>query len=165
MHLPIHRFRRAALLLALAASALLAGAAENSLSVVEPYVRMPPPGTPTTGAFMTIRNSGDSDRKLIKVDSPVAGSVELHTHLNDNGVMKMRQVKDIDVKSKGEATLKPGSYHVMLIDLKQTLKEGDSVPLTLRFDDGSSQQINAPIKTPQAMMKMPMDGEHGKMKH
>lgn len=161
------RFRRVALLLAAVALPVSTSvlAAEADLAVVDAYVRMVPPGTPTTGAFMTIKNSGSADRKLLKADSPVAKAVELHNHINDNGVMKMRQVKEIDVKSKGQAELKPGSYHVMLIDLKQTLKEGDTVPVTLTFDDGSTKKVDAPVKNPQAMMQMEHDQSHGKMKH
>lgn len=157
------RFRHLALLLGAAASlsALNAQAAEADLSVADAYVRLAPPGTPTTGAFMTIKNAGSADRKLLKADSPVARSVELHNHINDNGVMKMRQVAEIDVKAKGQAVLKPGSYHIMLIDLKAPLKEGETVPMTLTFDDGSTKQLDAPIKKPQAMMQM--DKEH--MKH
>lgn len=123
-------------------------AAEAGISVTDHYVRMVPPGVPTSGAFMTIRNSGSTDRKLLKVDSPAARTVELHTHVNDNGMLKMRQVKEIDVKAHGQAELKPGSYHIMLIDLKQLLKEGETVPLTLTFDDGSTKKLDAPVKKP-----------------
>lgn len=137
-------------------------AGEAELAVSDAYVRMAPPGTPTTGAFMTIRNESGVDRKLVRADSQVAKTVELHNHINDNGVMKMRQVREIDVKAKGEATLKPGSYHIMLIDLKQPLKDGETVALTLSFDDGSTKKVDAPVRRPQAMMQM-MDQGH--MKH
>jgi len=157
-------FRIRNLVALLATVSLPAFAAD--LGVVDAYVRMVPTGTPTTGAFMTIKNSGSTDRKLVKADSPAAKTVELHNHINDNGVMKMRQVKEIAVKAGGQAELKPGSYHVMLIDLKAPLKEGETVPLTLTFDDGSSQTIDAPVKKPQAMMQqMEHKMDHGKMKH
>lgn len=162
--------RHLVLLLAVTATLPIATplfAAEAELTVSDYYVRMVPPGTPTSGAFMTIRNGGSSDRKLVKADSPAANTVELHTHINDQGMMKMRQVKAIDVKAHGQAELKPGSYHIMLIDLKQTLKEGESVALTLTFDDGSTRKIDAPVKRPQAMLQMEMNKgtEHGKMQH
>lgn len=162
--------RRLVLLLAVTATLPMANplfAAEAELTVSDYYVRMVPPGTPTSGAFMTIRNGGGSDRKLVKADSPAAKTVELHTHINDQGMMKMRQVKAIDVKAHGQAELKPGSYHIMLIDLKQTLKEGETVALTLSFDDGSTRKIDAPIKRPQVMLQMEMnkDTDHGKMQH
>ena len=168
------RFRRVALLLAAAITlpvSMLSVAAETDLTVTDAYVREVPPGTSNSLAFMTIKNSGSADRKLVRADSPVAKTVELHTHTNDKGVMKMRQVKAIDIKAKGQVELKSGSYHVMLIDLKQALKEGDSVRVTLTFDDGSTKQLDAPVRKPQTMMQSEMDKgmengmDHSKMKH
>ncbi|MEF8731388.1 MAG: copper chaperone PCu(A)C [Candidatus Accumulibacter meliphilus] len=104
---------------------------------------------------MTISNSGSSDRKLLQAESPVARKAELHTHLNDQGMMRMRQVADIEIKAGAQTELKPGGYHVMLLDLQQPLKEGDSVTLTLRFDDGSTKEIDAAVKKPQTVMKAP----------
>jgi hypothetical protein len=123
---------------------VLAGAADN-VSVQDPYVRLAPPNAAATGAFMVIRNTGDKDVKLVKADNPVSKATELHTHLNEGGVMKMRPVPAIEIKAKGEAVLKPGGLHVMMIDLKAPMKEGDSVPITLTFDDGSSKQVDARV--------------------
>ena len=123
---------------------VLAGAADN-VSVQDPYVRLAPPNAAATGAFMVIRNTGDKDVKVIKADNPVSKATELHTHLNEGGVMKMRPVQAIEIKAKGEAVLKPGGLHVMMIDLKAPMKEGDSVPITLTFDDGSSKQVDAKV--------------------
>ena len=123
---------------------VLAGAADN-VSVQDPYVRLAPPNAAATGAFMVIRNNGDKDVKVVKADNPVSKATELHTHLNEGGVMKMRPVPAIEIKAKGEAVLKPGGLHVMMIDLKAPLKEGDSVPITLTFDDGSSKQVDAKV--------------------
>ncbi len=134
----------------LAAGILSPAALAGDISVIEPYVRLVPQGVPTTAAFMTIRNAGTADRKLMRADSSAAKTVELHNHINDNGVMKMRQVREIEIKAKGQAELKPGSYHVMMFDLKQTLREGEKVPLTLSFDDGSSEKIEALVKNPVA---------------
>lgn len=144
-------------LLALAGASLctapvLVSAADTEISVSASYVRLVPPGTPTSAAFMKIQNNGSVERKLIRAESTIAKAVELHNHINDNGMMKMRQIKEIAIPAKGETSLKPGSYHVMLIDLKQALKEGEKVALTLVFDDGSSQKIEAPIMKPQTSM-------------
>ena len=128
---------------------VLAGAADN-VSVQDPYVRLAPPNAAATGAFMVIRNTGDQDVKVVKADNPVSKATELHTHLNEGGVMKMRPVPAIEIKAKGEAVLKPGGLHVMMIDLKAPLKEGDSVPITLTFDDGSSKQVDARVVKPTA---------------
>lgn len=131
---------------------VLAAAADN-VSVENPYVRLAPPSAPTTGAFMVIRNNGDKDIKVLKAENPASRLTELHTHLNEGGVMKMRPVPAIEIKAKGEAVLQPGGLHVMLIDLKAPLKEGDVVPITLGFDDGSSKKVEAKVVNPAAMME------------
>ena len=131
------------------ATGVLAGAADQ-LSVQDPYVRLAPPNAPATGAFMVIRNAGDKDVKVLKADNPVSRVTELHTHLNEGGVMKMRPVAAIEVKAKGEAVLKPGGLHVMMIDLKAPMKEGDIVPITLTLDDGSTKQVDAKVVRPMA---------------
>lgn len=131
-----------------------AGAADQ-ITVQEPYVRLAPPNAPATGAFMVLKNNGDKDVKMVKADNPVSKVTELHNHINDNGVMKMRPVQAVEIKAKGEAVLKPGSLHVMLIDLKAPLKEGDNVPLTLSFDDGSSKTVEAKVVRPSAAVAMP----------
>lgn len=136
---------------------VLAGAADN-VAVQDPYVRLAPPNAPATGAFMVIKNNGDKDIKVVKAANPVSKVTELHTHLNEGGVMRMRPVQGIDIKAKAEAVLKPGGLHVMLIDLKAPMKEGDVVPITLTFDDGSSKQVDAKVVRPMAA-GMPM-GEH-----
>lgn len=137
---------------------VIAGAADQ-VSVQNPYVRLAPPNAPATGAFMVIKNGGDKDVKVLKADNPVSRVTELHTHLNEGGVMKMRPVPAIEVKAKGEAVLQPGGLHVMMIDLKAPLKEGDVVPITLTFDDGSSKQIEAKVVRPMAA-GMPMEHKH-----
>lgn len=135
-------------------SAGVLAAAADQISVDKPYVRLLPPGAQTTGAFMVIRNAGDKDVKLVKADNPASRVTELHTHLNEGGVMKMRPVAAIEVKAKGEALLQPGGLHIMLIDLKAPLKEGDVVPITLGFDDGSSKKLEAKVlrAAPEAAM-------------
>lgn len=129
----------------------------QSLTVDDAYVRAPAPSAPSTGAFMVIRNGGTTDRRVVKAQSAAARVVELHTHLNEGGVMKMRPVADIAVEAGGETILKPGGLHVMLIDLRQPLMEGDIVPITLSFDDGSSVTVDAPVKK----LQMTMPGKAG----
>ena len=146
-------------LLALATTFSLA-ADTAPLHVDAPYLRLPPPGAAATGAFMRIDNGGNSARQLVRADSPAADTVELHTHINENGMMKMRAVPSIPIPAGGHTELKPGSYHVMLIGMKQALKAGDSVPITLRFDDGTQLRIDAPVRPIHAEGMM-----HGGMKH
>lgn len=161
--------KRFALLLGLLLAPTLsiqAWAADTDIMIHDPYVRLAPPNAQATGAFMLIKNSGSTDRKLIKAASPAAKTVELHTHINENGIMKMREVPAINIKAHGQTELKPGSYHVMLIDMQAVLKEGDSVAITLSFDDGSTQQIAAPVRKIQVTAMPAEKGmAHGGMKH
>lgn len=141
-------------------SVLLAASAASlaEVAVIDPYVRAVPPGAPASAAFMGLKADADGVA-LVEADSDVANSVELHTHIHDNGVMRMRPVEKIDLK-KGEAvTLQPGGLHVMLIGLKKSLKPGDKVEIDLKFSDGSEQKVMAPVRR----ISMPMMG--GKMHH
>jgi periplasmic copper chaperone A len=132
-----------------AANAAFAAGAADSVGVVDPYVRLMPPGARTTAAFMVLRNAGDKAARLVKAESAAAKTVELHTHLNEGGMMMMRQVPAIEIKAKGETALKPGGYHVMLIE-PVAMHEGDKVAITLGFDDGRSKKIEATVKSPEA---------------
>jgi copper(I)-binding protein len=110
-----------------------------------------------TGAvYMTIKNGGAADDKLVAAASPVAGKVELHIEIMDNGVMKMRPLPAIDVKANGETMLKPGGMHVMLIGLKHPLKQGESFPLTLTFEKAGKVTVTVPIEKAGAMGGMKM---------
>jgi periplasmic copper chaperone A len=140
-------------------TAALAGSADQ-IAVEQPYVRLAPPNAPATAAFMVLRNTGGEDVKVTKAENPASKVTELHTHLNEGGVMKMRQVPAIEVKAKGEAVLKPGGLHVMLIDMKAPLKEGDVVPITLEFQDGSRKQIDAPVRAMTPAPSMPAGHGH-----
>jgi copper(I)-binding protein len=149
-----------------ASAAVYAAGSADSVQVVDPYVRAMPPGARATGAFMMLKNAGATDAKLVKAESPAARTVELHTHIDNNGVMEMRPVAAIDIKAKGETALKPGGYHIMMIDPTASLKQGDKVAITLRFADGSSKQIEAPVKMPTAAPAMQMaPAGHDHMQH
>lgn len=149
-------------LLLFGSSGAFAAGAADSVNVTDPYVRMMPPGAKSTAAFMVLKNAGDKDVRLAKAESTVAKKVELHTHINDGGMMKMRQVDGIDVKAKGETALRPGSYHIMLID-PSAMKEGDKVAITLGFEDGSSKKIEATVKKPEAAPTPMSPGGHEHM--
>jgi copper(I)-binding protein len=145
--------------MAASAAAYAAGAADG-VQVVDPYVRAIPPGARATAAFMVLKNNG-ADTQLVKAESGAAKSVELHSHIDKNGVMEMRQVPAIELKAKAETALKPGGFHIMMVDPTASLKPGDKIAMTLRFADGSSKQIEMPVKMPAAM-PMPM-ADHAHM--
>jgi periplasmic copper chaperone A len=83
--------------------------------------------------YLTITNAGPADN-LTAISTPVAAMAELHRSINDNGVMKMRGVPSLAIEPGTTVTLSPNGYHIMLMDLKQTLKQGDSFPVTLTFE-------------------------------
>ena len=86
--------------------------------------------------------------------------VELHTHLHDNGVMRMHQVPESVIPAQQKVALQPGGLHIMLIDLKAPLKVGDTVPLTLRFETAGSVQLDVPVKAVTAMPMQEMSNRH-----
>ncbi len=109
------------------------------------------PKTAMAGAgFMIIRSLGEADR-LIGFTSPACNRPELHTHINDNGIMRMREVEAIDVPAGGEARLEPGGLHLMFIDLNQQFVEGESLEATLIFEKAGEVPITLVIKGPGAM--------------
>ena len=85
-------------------------------------------------AFLSITNTGSADDRLIAAHTPAAKRAELHHHTMKNGVMKMRQVKALDIPGRDMTMLKPGSFHIMLFQLKSMLKEGDMFPMSLTFE-------------------------------
>lgn len=118
-------------------------------TVSNAWVRATPGGAKVTAAFMEIK-SEDGD-KLLSAKSDVAGRVEVHTHIMDGDVMKMRRVESLDVEKGGSRMLKPMGDHIMLMDLKSALKEGESVKLTLTFEKAGDVDVTAPVEAPGAM--------------
>jgi copper(I)-binding protein len=122
------RIQLTAALLTLASATAVAA----DVDVKTPWVRGTVSGQQATGAFMEITSK--SGAAIIGASSPVAGVTEVHEMKMDGGVMKMRAVARLDLPAGKPVKLQPGGYHVMLMDLKQPLKKGDLVPLTLKFE-------------------------------
>lgn len=116
------------------------------------YVRAVPPGQTNSAAFMQIQNNDSKDHALVKAESSVAGVVELHNHIHENGVMKMRQVTKIDLPAGKTVALKPGGLHIMLIDLKKPLQVNETVDLSLTFENGTSLTATLPVQAVSAPM-------------
>lgn len=131
----------------------LAAPALAKVDAVDGYVRLLPPGSPNTAAFLVLKNDADKPVKLVAAASPEVGRAELHTHLHENGVMKMRQVESIEVPAKGEVALKPGSFHIMLFEVRE-LSQGTAFPLTLTMDDGQKLELSLPVKPIEPMAGM-----------
>jgi copper(I)-binding protein len=124
------------------------GAAHAATTVADAWVRGTVPQQQASGAFMRITSAEGG--KLVAVSSPVAATVEVHEMKMDGGVMKMGAVPSLELPAGKAVELKPGGYHVMLMGLKQQLKAGDSVPLTLTIEGQGGRketlQVSAPVK-------------------
>lgn len=129
-----------------------ADGAADQVTVVDPYVRAVPPVVTTSAAFMQLRSSAGEERFLVAASTPVAGAVELHMHLMDQGVMRMRRIPHIHLPPGAPVMLQPGGLHIMLFDLKAQLKPGEEVPITLTFDDGSHKTVTAEVRSVESMM-------------
>ena len=141
---------------------------EPGLHVRDPWTRESPMVELAGAAYMVIHNNTDADDALVAASSPIAGVVELHlSSMDDEGMMSMNQVTEIPVPAHADAELKPGSYHLMLIDLLEPLTEGVEVELNLEFMTAEPQTVIAPVMAGAPMMgdmemgEMPGDGDMG----
>ncbi|AMG45142.1 copper chaperone PCu(A)C [Achromobacter ruhlandii] len=140
------RFKSLAAAFALGALALAgapAMAQDASLKVEDAWVRATVPSQHATGVFM--RLTSPTAARLVGVESDAARHVEVHEMAMQDNVMKMRQVSAIDLPAGKPVELKPGGYHVMLIDLARQISAGDSVALTLLVQDADGKQRRVPV--------------------
>lgn len=128
-------------MLMLAATSLLAQA---EVSVKDAWVRATVPQQHATGAFMQIHSS--TDMRLVEVQTNAAGIAEVHEMKMDNNVMKMRALPQLDLPAGKTVELKPGSSHLMLMDLKAQIKAGDTVTLTLILEDKDKKRETIEVK-------------------
>jgi periplasmic copper chaperone A len=120
-----------------------------AITVHDAWVRATVGSGGMTGAFMTIENVGGTADRLLgaAVDAEVAGAVEIHeTTIGDDQVMRMRPVEGIDVPAGGRVELKPGSYHIMLLDVQRDLTPEESLTLTLTFESGAQVAVSASVR-------------------
>ncbi|MFZ9711709.1 MAG: copper chaperone PCu(A)C [Burkholderiaceae bacterium] len=128
------------------------------VQVQEPWVRATVKGQQATGAFMKLTAS--SPMRLIQAQSPVAGVVEIHEMKMDKDVMRMSAIAGLDLLPGRAVDLKPGGYHVMLMQLKQEIKEGDSVPITLIFENKDGKKETLAINAPTRALGQAMKHKH-----
>ncbi|WCM87079.1 copper chaperone PCu(A)C [Acidovorax sp. NCPPB 3576] len=129
---------------AIAMAFLTATAAHAQVTVQDAWVRASVPNQKATGAFM--RLSAAKNTRLVSVSSPAAPLAEIHEMKVEGDVMKMREVPAIELPAGKAVDLKPGGYHVMLMDLPKPVKEGDTVPLTLVFEGQDGKRESLEVK-------------------
>ena len=113
----------------------------NPITVEHPWARATPGGATTGAAYMTLTNGGDTADQLLGATTPVADKVQFHKQTEENGVERMRELRTVEIPSKGKVTFKPGDMHIMMIGLKQPLNEGHSFPLTLTIEKAGKTEV------------------------
>jgi len=138
----------------------------NSISIEKPFSRATPGNSRIGAGYMTITNNGTTADRLVSVSSPVAGKVEIHEMSMENGVMKMRELPGgLPIEAGKTASLAPGGYHLMLMELKAPLKKGDKVPVTLTFEKAGKVDVALDVlaiggQPPGGMSMPPSGGDH-----
>ncbi len=127
-----------------------------SLTIEDVWARQSPAAEGTSAAYMTLKNSGNEADTLVKVTTKVSDAAEIHEMSMENQVMKMRPVSGqrLEIPARGAVELKPGGLHIMLIGLKQQLKPGDKIDITLTFEKTGEMTVQAEVRAIEGMESM-----------
>lgn len=143
----------------IAVTALMSGVAfAQGVTVAEPWARATVQGQKATGAFMKLTSKDGS--KLVGASSPAAGVTEIHEMKMDKDVMKMSAIPSLPIPAGQTVELKPGSYHVMLMDLKAPLADKSMVPVTLMFENAKGVKSTVELQVPVRSMTMQQEHKH-----
>jgi periplasmic copper chaperone A len=163
-------------ILAMALLLIVVGAAtahefsSKGITVSRPWARATPGGVTVGGAYFEIKAAPGEGDRLVGARSAIAGSMEVHSHAIENGVARMRKVDGLPIKGGQSVVLKPGGYHLMLLDLKQPLKEGDLLNFTLTFEKAGDIEVEATVepigaKGPHGFDSQPVSTDKGSGGH
>lgn len=150
----LSRILMTACLVALLGNSFAAGDEAKSIMVEHTWARVILHDRPAAG-YMSIHNMGGEADRIVSASSPMAERVELHTHLMEGSVMKMRKVDAVDVPAKGHVEFAPGGFHLMLFGLKHHAKEGDKIPVTVVFEKAGPMELELEVR------KSAEESEHG----
>lgn len=126
---------------------VISALANTDITVENPYVRETIPGTSSSAAYMVIKNRSDKDVKLLAATSNISKRIELHQHLMQDGMMKMREVEGITVPANSSVVLQPSGYHIMIFALQNGVKAGEKVPFSLLFSDNQTVEVIATVES------------------
>src|SRR5713226_5938462 len=119
----------------------------GDLVITQAWSRATPGGAKIAGGYLTIENKGAAPDRLIGGAGDVAGKIELHEMSMNNGVMTMRPLdKGLAIEPGKTVKLAPGGYHLMMLDLKSPLKQGDKVPVTLEFEKAGKVKLSLDVQ-------------------
>ena len=154
----------AALLVLSGASSQAQEIKAGDLVIAQAWSRATPGGAKIAGGYLTIENKGTAPDRLTAVSGDIAGRVEIHEMAMNNGVMTMRPLeKGLEIEPGKTVKLAPGGYHLMLMDLKNPLKQGEKVPLELRFEKAGKVAVSLDVQGVGA--KGPGGAEHSGGQH
>ena len=123
----------------------------GDLLITGAFSRATLPNAPVAGAYLTITNAGATDDRLVSVSTPVAGTAQIHQMKMDGDVMKMNALPEgLVIPAGGSVSLEPGGYHLMFMDLKAPLVEGQSITVTLTFEKAGTVEVQVPVGSPAA---------------
>lgn len=152
--------------LAFAAPAMANDYIQGHMHILKPWSRPLPAVSVNGAAYMTLLNTGTVADKLISVSTPAAKKAEIHTHVMDGGMMKMRPVGALEIPPGDSTVLQPGGLHIMLMGLTAPLVEGKAFPLTLNFERAGSIELQVKIMEPgesgHGLMKKDMNMNQNK---
>jgi len=134
---------------------------QNAIVVERPWARATPAGARTGVVYVTLINNGSSNDSLLSAATPVADQVQFHSASQENGVSRMREMRTVEVAPGARVAFSPGGLHIMVVGLKQPLKEGQTFPLTLNFEKAGKIDVMVPIAKVGAMQ----GGRMGSMTH
>ncbi|WP_277760415.1 copper chaperone PCu(A)C [Pseudomonas sp. A34-9] len=120
----------------------------GELEIAHPWSQELPPNAPTVAAYFIIHNAGKTDDRLTGVDSPIAPEAQLHEHVMQGDLMKMQQVKSVEIPAGGNVTFAPMAYHVMLLNPtdRSLLSDGKRFPLTLHFEKAGDVTVEVSVQ-------------------
>jgi len=125
---------------------LFAGCARAQVEIKDAWIRATAPGQKTAAGYMTISNKSAQPERLVGGSSEAAAKVQTHVSVKDGDIVRMREVKGYDIPAKGSFELKPNGSHLMLVDIKRPLKEGEKIPVLLKFEKSGEIKVDFGVR-------------------
>lgn len=124
-----------------------AGCSDRDVVVSDLWIRETPPGMEMTAMYLSVKNNTPEAESLLSVETDIADKAEFHeTYINEEGISRMRQIKEVEIPPSGRVALEPGGKHVMLIGLRGNLKRGEDIGVVLRFRNSGTLELDAKVK-------------------
>jgi copper(I)-binding protein len=168
MRLAGHWISAALIALVVSGHAQAQTSAPSTIRVENAWARATPARAKTGAAYVAVINNGGSADRLLSATAPLAQEIQFHKETEDNGISRMRELRAVEIDPGAKVIFKPGDMHMMMVRLKQPLKEGETFPLTLTFEKAGKIDVTVSVAKVGAMqsgdMKSMMHGAGGPTK-